>query len=165
MTSTVLRWTGLFLLIYILQTTLVPVITIFGVRPDLLLVTLFFLAVKKGGSPTVFAGFLLGLSQDFFSPQILGQNALAKSVVGYFAGLFNEKVMRLDPFIQLVLLFATFIIHDTIYYSVEMVQNGTPLQTVGTRLITTTMLRAVYSLFFALIPTLRELFFTSDNRR
>jgi rod shape-determining protein MreD len=160
-----LRWTGLFILVFILQTTLIPVITAFGVRPDLLIVTLFFLAVKKGGSAAVFTGFLIGLAQDFYSPQILGQNALAKSVVGYFAGIFNEKVMRLDPFIQLVLLFTSFIIHDTIYYTVEMVQNGTPLQTVGTRLITTTMLRAVYSLFFALIPTFRELLFTSDYRR
>ena len=165
MINSLLRWTGLFILVYILQTTLVPVITVFGVRPDLLIVTLFFLAVRKGGSVTVFTGFLIGLAQDFYSPQILGQNALAKSAVGYFAGIFNEKVMRLDPFIQLVLLFTSFIIHDTIYYTVEMVQNGTPLQTVGTRLITTTMLRALYSLFFALIPTFRELLFTSDYRR
>ena len=165
MINSLLRWTGLFILVYILQTTIVPVITVFGVRPDLLIVTLFFLAIRKGGCPTVFAGFILGLAQDFYSPQILGQNALAKSVVGYFAGIFNERLMRLDPFTQLALLFITFILHDAIYFTVEAVQTGAPLQTIGTGIVTATLARAVYSLLFALIPTFSEYFFTSDSRR
>jgi rod shape-determining protein MreD len=165
MINTLVRWTGLFILIYILQTTLVPVISVFGVQPDLLIVPLFFLCVRIGGVPAVFTGFLLGLTQDFYSPQILGQNALAKSIIAYFAGLFNEKVMRLDPFIQLVLLFTTFLLHDVVYLAVEVVQNGESLQSAGTRIVTMTLPRALYSLFFALIPTFRELLFTSDNRR
>ena len=165
MINSLLRWTGLFILVFVLQTTLVPVIAVFGIKPDLLIVTLFFLAVRKGGSPTVFAGFILGLAQDFYAPETLGQYALAKSVVAYFAGLFNEKIMRLDPFTQLALLFTTFILHDTIYFTVEAVQTGAPLQTIGTRLLGTTLARALYSLFFAVFPAFREYLFTSDNRR
>lgn len=165
MINTFLRWTGLFILVYILQTTIVPVITIFGVKPDLLMVTLFFLGIRKGGIPAVFTGFLLGLTQDFYSPHLLGQNALAKSIVGYFAGLFDEKMMRLDPFMQMVLLFTMFLLHDVVYLGVEILQNDTSLQVVGTRIATMTLPRALYSLVFVLIPTFRELLFTSDNRR
>jgi rod shape-determining protein MreD len=165
MINSLMRWTGLFILVFILQTTLVPVIAVFGFKPDLLIVTLFFLAIRKGGSATVFAGFILGLAQDFYAPEILGQHALAKSVIAYFAGLFNEKMMRLDPFTQLALLFTTFILHDAIYFTVEVVQTGAPFQTVGTRLLGTTLARALYSLFFAVLPAFREYLFTSDNRR
>jgi rod shape-determining protein MreD len=165
MINTFLRWTGLLIFLFILQTTIVPVIAIFGVKPDLLLLALFFLAIRTDVIPAVFTGFILGLAQDFYSPEILGQNALSKSIAGYFAGLFNEKVMRLDPFFQLVLLFLMFVLHDAVYFTVQVLQTDAPLQLIGTQIVTSTLPRAVYSLFFGLFPTFREYLFTSDNRR
>ncbi|MBN1575946.1 MAG: rod shape-determining protein MreD [Chitinispirillaceae bacterium] len=159
------RWTGLVILLFILQTTAVPLIAIFGITPDLLILVLFFIGFKTDVIPAVFAGFFLGLAQDFYSPQILGQTALAKTIAGYFAGLCNEKVMRIDPIFQLVLLLLMFIIHDAVFFAVQMAKTSTPIQAVGLEIISSTLPRALYTLFFALIPAFREYLFPSSGRR
>ena len=140
-------------------------IAIFGCKPDLLLLALCFLAFKTDVIPAVIAGFFLGLAQDFYAPEILGLNALAKTVTGFFAGLFNEKVMRVDPIFQLALLFLGFFIHDAVYIVVQIIKSGSPLQTIGTEIIAVTLPRAVYTLFIALIPIFREYLFSSASRR
>jgi rod shape-determining protein MreD len=121
---TTLKWAGIFLLCIILQTTLVPAIGIFGAGPDLLMVALFFLARKTGPFGATWVGFFLGLAEDLYSPSILGQNALSRTVAGFFAGLFNERVMRVDFMFQLVLLLVTFFHHDALYYTVQMIKTG-----------------------------------------
>ena len=159
------RWIGLVILLYILQTTIVPLITVFGIKPDLLILVLFFIGFKNDVIPAVFAGFFLGLAQDFYSPVILGQNALSKTITGFFSGLFNERVMRIDPIFQLVLLLLMFIIHDAVFFAVQMVKTDMPIQTIGLEIVSSTLPRALYTLFFALIPTFREYFFPSGSRR
>ncbi|MBN1308088.1 MAG: rod shape-determining protein MreD [Chitinispirillaceae bacterium] len=159
------RWTGLVVLLYILQTTIVPLITVFGIKPDLLVLVLFYIGFKNDVIPAVFAGFFLGLTQDFYSPVILGQNALSKTVAGFFAGVFNEKVMRIDPIFQLILLLLIFVIHDAVFFAVEMFKTDTPIQAIGVEMVSSTLPRALYTLFFALIPAFREYFFPSGGRR
>jgi rod shape-determining protein MreD len=165
MSNTFFKWFGLIILIYVLQTTIVPVISIAGVKPDLLLLVLFFLGFKHDVIPAVIAGFLIGLAQDFYSPEILGQNALAKTIAGFFAGLFNEKVIRLDPLFQLLMFSLMFLIHDTAFYTVQIAKSGIPFQTIGLEIVVQTLPRTLYTLFFALIPSLKEYFFPSPIRR
>jgi len=160
----VLSWAGIFLSCIVLQTTLVPAIGIMGVGPDLLMVVLFFLARKTGPFGAVWAGFFLGLSEDLFSPSILGQNALSRTVAGFFAGLFNERVMRVDFIFQLVLLLVTFCIHDALYYAVQAAK-GAPTGGVLHTLLTATLPRALYSLLFALIPFAKSHVLPSSARR
>jgi rod shape-determining protein MreD len=113
--------------------------------------------------PAVFAGFFLGLAQDFYSPEILGQTALAKTVAGFFAGLCNEKVMRIDPIYQLLLLLLMFVIHDAVFYAVLAVKTDTQFPVM--QLVSSTLPRGIYTLFFALIPAFWEFFFPSGGRR
>ncbi|MFP4013224.1 MAG: rod shape-determining protein MreD [Chitinispirillaceae bacterium] len=152
MTTKIWKWTGLFLLCFILQSTLVPYVKIFGVQPDLILLVLFLLSIKAGVMPGVYIGFLLGLGQDLFSAEILGQNALAKTIVGFLAGLFNEKVIRLDPVLQAVLLIMIFAVNDAVVMTVQIVKMGDPLNLVAGELLTATLPRAMYSLVFAIVP-------------
>jgi len=165
MTKQILQWSGLVIIMYILQTTVTPVLAVFGVKPDFLVLVLFFLAIKTDAVPAVFAGFFLGLTQDFYSPVILGQNALSKTVSGFFIGLFNEKVMRIDPVFQLALLFLMFVLHDVIYFSVQIAITDATFPSIGMELLTLTIPRALYTLVFALIPVVREYFFSSGFRR
>jgi rod shape-determining protein MreD len=163
---TPLRWIGIFLLCLICQTTLVPSINILGAGPDLLMVALFFLARKTGSFTATWVGFFLGLAEDLYSPSILGQNALARTAAGFFAGLFNERVMRIDFIFQLVLLLVTFFIHDVLYYTVQMLKTGdTGTGGIVHLLFASTVPRALYSLLFALFPAIKTLFFTSSSRR
>jgi rod shape-determining protein MreD len=161
-----LKWVGIFLLCLILQTTLIPAIGILGASPDLLMVALFFLARKTGPFAATWVGFFLGLAEDLYSPSILGQNALSRTAAGFFAGLFNERVMRVDFIFQLVLLLVTFFIHDALYYTVQMIKtNSTGAGGFLHVLVTSTLPRTLYSLLFALFPAVKNLVFPTSSRR
>jgi rod shape-determining protein MreD len=160
-----LRWAGLFLVCFILQTTVVPVISVFEIRPDLLMIALFLLALRTGQMSAVWVGFFLGLAQDLYTPSTLGQNALSKTVAGFFAGFFNERVMRIDLVFQLVLLFIMFVIHDTLFYFVQVLKSGHDGGVVLHELVRTTLPRALYSMIFALVPYFKERFFPSSPYR
>jgi rod shape-determining protein MreD len=165
MNKTLLRWFGLFVLVFVLQTTLLPIISIFGVQPDLIMLTVCYFGFKTDVIPALFVGFIVGLGQDFYDPVILGHNALCKTVVGFFTGLFNEKVMRIDPVFQLTFIAISFIIHDIIYYTVLIFKADITLPMMGIQLLTVTLPRTLYTLIFALIPIFWELSFPSHNRR
>ncbi|MFP4417959.1 MAG: rod shape-determining protein MreD [Fibrobacterota bacterium] len=153
-----LKWFGLFVLFLVLQTTFVPVIGVGGIKPDLLVLGLFLLAIRTGVMPGLYVGFLLGLGQDIYSPSILGQNALSKTVMGFFVGLFNERFMRTDPVLKLIILFLAFILHDTVFTIVLVVKTEADMSILPTELITRTLPRALYSSFFAALIYLWDYF-------
>jgi rod shape-determining protein MreD len=165
MIKTIFIWIGVFFGAFILQTTLVPSLAIFGVKPDLLMLALFMVAIKTGVMPAIFIGFLIGLSQDLYSPSILGQSALAKTLAGFFASLFNDKVMRLDPVLLGIILVLTFFVNDLALYAVQVVKSGGNLGTVAKEIFGPTLPRALYTLIFAAIPILWEQFLVIKSRR
>jgi len=152
MMNIVLRWTGWIILCLILQSTLVPYIAVMSCKPDLPLVALFYLSLRLGVMPGVYVGFFLGLGQDLFSQGFLGQTALAKSVTGFVGGLFNERVVRLDPITRGALLVAMFILNDTIVMLVQIIKSDGGAGAFFTELLAVTLPRALYSLIFAAIP-------------
>jgi rod shape-determining protein MreD len=165
MIKTIFIWFCVFFGAFILQTTLVPSLAIFGVKPDLLMLALFMIAIKTGVMPAIFIGFIIGLSQDLYSPSILGQSALAKTLAGFFASLFNEKLMRLDPVILGIILILTFFVNDLAVYAVQIVKSGGSLGTVAKEIFGPTLPRALYTLIFAVIPILWEQFLVIKTRR
>ena len=154
MTNATLKWIGWFLLCVVLQSTIVPQLAVMSVKPDLLLIALFYFSVKMGMMPGAFVGFFLGLGQDLFSPELLGQNALAKSLTGFALGLFNERVVRLDPIMRGALLVAAFILNDTAIMLVHLIKagGGGGAGFIITEFFMVTLPRALYSLVFAAIP-------------
>jgi rod shape-determining protein MreD len=152
MMNIALRWAGWIILCLILQSTLVPYIAVMSCKPDLPLVALFYLSLRLGVMPGVYVGFFLGLGQDLFSPGLLGQTALAKSVTGFVGGLFNERVVRLDPITRGALLVATFILNDTIIMLVHVIKSDGSAGTFFTEILMVTLPRALYSIVFAVIP-------------
>jgi rod shape-determining protein MreD len=123
------------------------------------------MAMKTGIIPAVLVGFVLGLAQDIYTPGILGQNALAKTMAGFIAGMFNEKVMRVDPFLEIVLLLLTFIVNDVAYSLVNVVKSGYTFPAFGLDLLTSTLPRAIYSLLIALLPIFWEYYFKPSVKR
>jgi rod shape-determining protein MreD len=87
----------------------------------------------------------VGLTQDLYSPAVLGQNALAKTIIGACIGLFNEKVMRTDAMGKTVVLFVMFFVHDIIFMLVLVAKNSAGLSVVLLGLLTKTLPRALYS--------------------
>lgn len=149
MRNRIAGWIVVFLACLALQATAVSFIGIYGIVPDLVLVALFVLALRYGIMTALYTGFVVGLCQDLYSPALLGQNALAKTVTGYFAGMFNERVMNTDPLMKMAILVLSFLVHDIIFYTVEAVAAGSGAGSVLRQLLFATLPRAVYSVLFA----------------
>ena len=149
MIGSILKWTAILVLAFLFQTTLVQTIAVAGVQPDLILVALFFLSIQGGSLTGIYVGFFLGLGQDLYSPSVLGQNALGKTIAGAFCGLFNEKVMRTDPLIRLVILVLVFFLHDAVFSIASAVKFEGSLSGVMPSLLTETLPRALYSVVIA----------------
>ncbi|GAI02568.1 unnamed protein product [marine sediment metagenome] len=76
----------------LIQLTLINSVTILGLKPDLLLIVVVVFSLLKGAKEGIISGFASGLLQDIFSTGLLGINALAKTVIGFFCGIIKEKI-------------------------------------------------------------------------
>ncbi|HUI91676.1 MAG TPA: rod shape-determining protein MreD [Chitinivibrionales bacterium] len=151
------KWLIAFLAALVLQTSFVPAISLGNATPDLLLIVLFFFSLKYGVMPGIFVGFFLGLGQDLYSPSLLGQNALVKTLTGAFIGLFNERVMRTDPLVKTVLLIVVFIVHDALFMAVQVLKLHDSLGSLFSGLFFRTLPRALYSVAVAALFYLWEM--------
>ena len=165
MIKKILYWPLVLITCFVLQTTLVKAIPIFGIKPDLLIVALFILSTKTGVLSGVYTGFLIGLAQDIYSPMILGQNALSMSFIGFIAGHFNEKIIRLDPILQGLLLIILFLVNDSIAMIVQAVKLSSDMSLVLPEILYSSIPRAFYSLVFAILPFLWTSFIHPTIRR
>jgi rod shape-determining protein MreD len=165
MTATILRWTALFALCMVLQSTIMQSFTILSIRPDLVLVALFFLGIRYGTLPGCVAGFIVGLSQDLYSPSVLGQHALAATVTGFFIGLFNEKIMRTDAVMKIIILLVAFLVHDTIFGIAQVIKLSSPAGPMALSLLTVTIPRGIYSGLVILLYYGWEFYFKPSLRR
>ena len=71
----------------LLQTTVLEFVAIFGVKPDLQLILVVFLALRRGSMSGQIAGFVGGLLEDVVTLSPLGFHAIVKALVGFCAGL------------------------------------------------------------------------------
>ena len=113
---TVLRHILYLALVFVLQTTWVHHLAIGGVQPDLVLLTVVFIALLAGQVEAALLGFAIGLCQDAYSPQDLGLNALSKSLVGFAVGFGRGGLLAETVQVQVIVLVAAVFVHDTIYY-------------------------------------------------
>jgi len=153
-----LKWPILFIACFILQTSFVPSLAIFGAKPDLLMIILFFFSIRYGVMPGLFMGFLLGLTQDLYTPAFLGQNALTKTLIGACIGLFNEKVMRTDPFVKTIILFVIFLVNDGIFLLILAIKSTHHFSILIPELFLKTVPRALYSVIIAALFYIWEFF-------
>jgi rod shape-determining protein MreD len=120
-----------------------------GVQPDFVFLVLYVIALKTGSLPAIYVGFFVGLCQDLYSPALLGQNALCKSLLGFFCGLFNERMMSTDPLMKAVLLVIAFLAHDLVFWMVDLTVLGDTPISILAELGLRSLPRALYSLAVA----------------
>jgi rod shape-determining protein MreD len=144
--SEIIKWFGIFILAIVLQTAFVPVVGIYNVQPDLIMIALFVLCTKYGMMPGIYVGFFVGLSQDLYSPGLLGQTALAKTVAGFFMGIFNERFMRTDLIVKIIIMLLAFLLHDGLYIGAEILRAGAPAGETLLWLLTKTLPRSAYTI-------------------
>lgn len=111
-----LKSIGLLVFALILQTTVVRLISIGPIKPDLVIIALVIVALRTGPLVGLYSGLIIGLIQDIYSIEHLGAHALSMSLVGYLMGLFfNEGIIRIVPLTKVLVLAAAFFAHDLIF--------------------------------------------------
>ena len=78
--------------VVLLQTTVLGIVAVRGVTPDLLLILLVFLALRRGSMSGQIAGFAGGLLEDLVSLAPLGFHALVRTLVGFSAGMLHGLI-------------------------------------------------------------------------
>lgn len=73
---------------YILQITLGRVISIGGIKPNLLIILPVMFGFLNGRNDGMFIGFISGCLYDFNASVLFGFSALVYVYIGYFAGMF-----------------------------------------------------------------------------
>jgi rod shape-determining protein MreD len=112
----VLRYMLILATALILQSTLLKLIALGEIRPDLIMVALFYVALLEGSYGATIAGFCVGLVQDVYDPHTLGLNALCKSLVGFGLGYCQRGVFMEGLFARSFILFAAVLLHDILYF-------------------------------------------------
>lgn len=77
--------------VLLIQTTIISLISIKGVEPDLLLILLIFISLRETRARAITIGFLIGLLHDLFATSLLGLSALTKSWIGFIAVSFAKR--------------------------------------------------------------------------
>jgi rod shape-determining protein MreD len=113
-----MRWFYIILAILVfllMQVTLADRIALGRISPDFLVLVVAFFALYRGGVQGSVFGFVIGFLQDLSNPQLLGLNALIKSVLGFTVGKVGAKTVPDNiPFLFVLFMSVSFG-HDVIY--------------------------------------------------
>jgi rod shape-determining protein MreD len=122
-----LTWSIIFILLIVLQITVLDYFVIYGYKPDLPLIALVFLTLTYGQITGIIAAFLLGLFFDLLIGGVIGSTSLSSVIAIFICGYFyNEN--RIDiilgnyQFVLIVLLtsFIDNIVHSLIVFSIDI---------------------------------------------
>jgi rod shape-determining protein MreD len=80
--------------------TMGPALRIADVAPDIPLIVVVMLALRRGPEFGCGAGFLAGLLQDAATGGLLGVQALTKSVIGFGVGALSGRLRVSQPLVQ-----------------------------------------------------------------
>jgi rod shape-determining protein MreD len=80
--------------------TLTPLVSLGGVTPDLPLIGVILLALRRGPEFGCLAGFVTGLLQDAAAGGLIGVQGLTKAVIGFGIGAAGERLRVSQPLVQ-----------------------------------------------------------------
>jgi len=99
-----------FIVSLLLETTLFNRLSVYGAKPDFVLILIILIAVKKGSMPGQLYGFIGGLMQDCLSYGVLGVQAMVKTITGFVSGFLKNKLEENSPILIMTLVFLVTII-------------------------------------------------------
>jgi rod shape-determining protein MreD len=148
------KYAVLLLVLAVVQKTLIWLlaVTSYEITPDILLIGLVYVSIRKGKITGSIGGFLFGLIFDFFSFSFLGLMALAKASAGFTAGFFNSenKIERYtQSYVFIIIVFFCSLINNFLYFVLYF--QGTILS-FGDILLRYVIPTAVYTALFSIFP-------------
>lgn len=116
------------------QTTLVGYVFRTGTAIDLVLIAVVYVAMRSGPVTGILAGTVAGLMQDALSSGILGIGGLAKTLVGFLAGVLGTQFIVTAPLPRFLLVLLATGLHAAIFmglYSLlDLRQYSAPYSTI-----------------------------------
>jgi rod shape-determining protein MreD len=98
----------------VLQTTLTRFLVRGTIAVDLVLVAVVYVALASGPVTGLLAGTVAGLLQDSLSTGIVGIGGLAKTVVGFLAGIIGTQFIVARPVPRFLVFFGATALHQTV---------------------------------------------------
>ena len=112
-------------LIILFQTTFAELVSVHGIKPDIVLLYLVYIALAEKRTGATLAGFLLGLLEDFTGTGLLGLSALTKSIAAFVAGSFRGRRDFRNFYEPSIVIAAASLIQNVLAYSILSI--GSPL--------------------------------------
>lgn len=107
------------IILSLVQFALLNFVEVQGITPDLLLILCAWISIREGRFAGTVAGFLIGLTLDIVSFELVGINAFTKTIAGFVAGSFykeGKELMILHGLKFLLIVFISSFIHNLIYF-------------------------------------------------
>jgi rod shape-determining protein MreD len=136
------------LVVLVLQATLLYRVEIAGIRPDLLVAFVVYIAWMRGPVAGTLAGFAVGLLQDLDAAGPLGLNAFSKSLVAFLVAKAGFRVHRSNLGVRFAFFFLAMLAHDIVYFAVA---TGGKLGTFLTQMLTLALPSALYTTVIVLL--------------
>jgi rod shape-determining protein MreD len=136
----------------LLQTTFLPFITLGGYLPDLFILYLVYIALRRGQIEATLSGFIIGLLQDIITIQFFGLAALSKTIAGFIAGyFFNENTVEqtLGSYRFVLLVALCTVVHNLVYFTIFFQGSNSP---VFISTIESTLGMTLYTCIIAVLP-------------
>jgi rod shape-determining protein MreD len=116
-----------------LQTTLARYVIRGPVAVDLVLVAVVYVALSAGPVTGLFCGTIAGLIQDaLVASPVIGIGGLAKTIVGFLAGIVGTQFIVAQPLPRFVVFFGATVVHAVVfmglYVLLEMRYFGAPYE-------------------------------------
>ena len=117
-----LKYALAFAILLVVQKALVWLIALteYQITPDLVLIGVVYLGIRKGKIPGSIGGFLTGLIFDLLSFSFIGLSALSKATSGFVSGFFNNE-NKIDRYSQTyvftLIVFLSSLFNNFLYFS------------------------------------------------
>jgi rod shape-determining protein MreD len=118
-----------------LQTTLARFLVRGAAAIDLVLVVVVYVALTFGPATGLLTGTFAGIVQDSLSHGIIGIGGLAKTIVGFLAGIIGSQFIVAQPLPRFVVFFGATVLHAVVfmglYVLLDLRHFGTPYAAVA----------------------------------
>ena len=143
-----------------LQTTLARFIVRGTVAVDLVLVVVVYVALTMGPATGLLAGALAGLVQDALSSNVIGIGGLAKTLVGFLAGIIGTQFIVVHTLPRFVVFFCATVLHAVVfmglYVLLDLRHFGTPYTAVSGQAVGNAVVGVVLFQLVELLPGAME---------
>ena len=99
----------------VLQTTLARFVVGGSAALDLVLVVVVYVALTSGPTTGMLAGTLAGITQDALSSGVIGIGGLAKSIVGFAAGVIGQQFIVTAALPRFVMFLGATVAHAAVF--------------------------------------------------